>query len=295
MEKMDIWRLIRPLQWLKNLFVYLPMFFGGYLFNGTMWIVSTLAFIAFSLMASAIYCINDIKDVKSDREHPEKMKRPIASGKVSITSAWILCLLLITGSEAICMFALGPKALELTFVVNLYLVLNIAYCFGLKHISIVDVLIIAVGFVLRLVAGGVSCGIELSPWIVLMTFLLTLFMAFAKRRDDVIIRESTGVVTRKNTVGYSLPYLNLVLSMLAGVTMVCYIMYTVSPEVVERFNNPYIYASSIFVLAGLIRYLQIAIVKSKSGSPTKILLHDRFIQACCIMWILFFAAIIYVR
>lgn len=292
---MDILRLIRPFQWIKNLFVFMPMFFGGYLFNGTMWIESTMAFVAFSMMASAIYCINDIKDVKADREHPEKKKRPIASGKVSVTSAWILCLILVAGSEAICMFAIDQNSLELLLVVNLYLVMNIAYCFGLKRISIVDVLIIAIGFVLRLVAGGVSCGIELSPWIVLMTFLLALFMAFAKRRDDVIIRESTGIVTRKNTIGYSLPYLNLILGMLAGVTMVCYIMYTVSPEVVERFNNSYIYASSIFVLAGIIRYLQIAIVNSKSGSPTKILLHDRFIQACCIMWVLFFVIIIYVR
>lgn len=292
---MDILRLIRPFQWIKNIFVYIPLFFGGYLFNGAMWIESTLAFIAFSLMASAIYCINDIKDVKSDKEHPEKKKRPIASGNISITAAWIMSLILVTGSEIICMFAVDQNPLDLVIVINLYLVLNIAYCFGLKRISIVDVLIIASGFVLRLVAGGVSCGIELSPWIVLMTFLLALFMAFAKRRDDVIIRESTGLVTRRNTVGYTLPYLNLILGMLAGVTMVCYIMYTVSPEVIERFNNPYIYASSIFVLAGIIRYLQIAIVNSKSGSPTKILLHDRFIQACCIMWVLFFAVIIYVR
>ncbi len=126
-----------------------------------------------------------------------------------------------------------------------------------------------------------------------MTFLLALFLAFAKRRNDVTIYENTGVKTRKNIARYNLPFLNQAIGIVASITMVCYIMYTVSPEVVARFDNSYLYLSSIFVLAGLIRYLHITIVDSKSGSPTRILMNDRFIQATILGWILTFVIIIY--
>lgn len=289
----DIIRLIRPAQWVKNLFVFLPLFFGGRMLSGDAWANAGIAFAAFSLMASAIYCLNDIRDAETDRQHPEKRRRPLASGAVPVYVAWIVMILLVAGSECICWMALGDVDSRVGAVINIYLILNIAYSLRLKQVAIIDVFIIALGFVLRLLAGGVACHIPLSPWIVLMTFLLALFLAFAKRRDDVIIRERDGVVTRKTTHNYNLEFMNSVLCILASITMVCYMMYTVQPEVTARMGNNYIYISSILVLAGLIRYLQLAIVDEKSGDPTKILLHDKFIQLCCVLWILFFVLIIY--
>ena len=171
--------------------------------------------------------------------------------------------------------------------------MNIAYCIKLKQIAIVDVFIIAVGFVLRILVGGFATGIYLSHWIVLMTFLLALFLAFAKRRDDVVMYEDSGVKMRKNVNRYNLAFMNQLIAVVACLTMVCYIMYTVSPEVIERFHSSYIYVTSIFVLAGIIRYLQLTIVDVKSGSPTKVLLKDHFVLACIVGWIVTFVIILY--
>jgi 4-hydroxybenzoate polyprenyltransferase len=171
--------------------------------------------------------------------------------------------------------------------------MNIAYCVWLKHKPIIDVFIIAVGFVLRIFVGGVATGIALTHWLVLMTFLLALFLAFSKRRDDVVMFETQGKVSRKNVVRYNLDFMNQVIGIIASITMVCYIMYTVSPEVIERFHTSRLYLTSVFVLAGIIRYLQVTIVDVKSGSPTKVLMHDKFIQICVVAWVLSFILIIY--
>jgi len=178
-------------------------------------------------------------------------------------------------------------------LISFYYVMNIAYCVRLKQYAIIDVIIVSLGFVLRIWVGGVAAGISLSEWVIIMTFLLALFLAFAKRRDDVILYENTGVSQRKNTNRYSLDFMNQVITVIAATTIVSYIMYTLSREVVERFGSRYIYFTAIFVLMGIIRYLQITIVDSKSGSPTKVLLRDRFIQCCIVGWIGLFIVIIY--
>jgi 4-hydroxybenzoate polyprenyltransferase len=155
------------------------------------------------------------------------------------------------------------------------------------------VFIIALGFVLRILMGGVATGIYISHWIILMTFLLALFLAFAKRRDDVAIYETSGVKARKNIDRYNLDFMNQAITVVASVTMVCYIMYTVSEDVVARMGSHYVYVTAIFVLAGIIRYLQVTIVDVKSGSPTRVLMKDRFVQACVAGWLLTFAIILY--
>ena len=178
-------------------------------------------------------------------------------------------------------------------VIVSYFVLNIAYCVKLKHYAIVDVFIIATGFVLRLFAGAFAGNVPLSHWIVLMTFLLALFLAFAKRRDDVVSYENTGVLARRNINRYNLAFMNQALSVISAVTLVAYILYCVSPEVRVRVGSEYLYLTSIFVLAGIIRYLQISIVDLKSGSPTKVLLRDRFIQGCVLLWMASFLFLLY--
>jgi decaprenyl-phosphate phosphoribosyltransferase len=306
-------QLIRPSQWIKNFFVFAPVLFGGALLDVHALLAGVVAFFSFSFAASSIYCFNDIHDVADDRRHPEKCHRPVASGAVSVAQAY--------GVMAIT-FALGvlltfllpflahlpaagllpadgvarhePSCVSPTlYVVVFYWLLNLAYCVKLKQYAIIDVCVVAFGFVLRMLAGGEAAGIGLSHWIVLMTFLITLFMAFAKRRDDVLRMERTGEAPRKNTNRYNATFLDQALTITASVTLVCYIMYTVSPEVMRNFHSDKLYLTSIFVLVGLLRYIQIAVVDKRSGDPTKVVLRDRFVQLDVLAWLVAFVLIIY--
>lgn len=287
-------RLIRPQQWIKNGFVFLPIFFGRSLFDAQVWVDAVITFLAFCAISSAVYCMNDIRDVESDRCHPRKCKRPVAAGEVSVPQAWITFAILVLVSSGLAWFCLERVAgLCVCLILLTYLVINIAYTLGLKNVSILDVFIISLGFVLRLAAGGVAENISLTPWIVLMTFLLTLFLAFAKRRDDVILLEQSGQLPRASVKNYNLQFMDATLGILASVTIVCYIMFCVSPEVVTRIGSDYVYVSSIFVIAGILRYLQIAIVNKGSGSPTEALIHDRFLLICIVLWVVFFFLILY--
>ena len=290
----SILRLTRPKQWIKNMFVFIPMFFGGELFDlHSVWL-AVLTFFAFSLVASSIYCYNDIVDIDADRNHPVKCMRPIASGEVSIRLGYILMTLTFCLGMGI-LLLLPPEVMsQVMAVIVFYYVLNLAYCSKLKQFAILDVCIVAFGFVLRILAGGFACELALSNWIVIMTFLLTLFMSFAKRRDDVLRMNSTGEAPRKNTVRYNLTFINQAITITASVTLVCYIMYCVSPEVSERFDTPYLYLTFVFVLLGLLRYIQIAVVDEKSGDPNKIILRDHFSQIIVVAWLLSFLLMIYV-
>ena len=284
--------LIRPQHWIKNGFVLIPMFFGGRLLNADDVIASVVTFFAFSFAASAIYCFNDIVDVDADRRHPVKCHRPIASGAVSVPTAYALMAVLALLS-ALLLFFLPQRAGETAGIVAFYFLLNMAYCLWLKRHAIIDVCTVAFGFVLRILAGGMACDVAVSNWLVLMTFLLALFLSFAKRRDDVLRMNETGEPPRRNTIRYNITFVNQAITVTGTVTLVCYIMYTVSPEVVSRFHAPYLYLTSIFVLVGLLRYMQLTVVDEVSGDPTKILLRDRFTQAIVVAWIMVFLLIIY--
>lgn len=285
-------RIVRPRQWVKNFFVFIPLFFGGQMSNTALLLDALTTFIAFSLAASSIYCLNDIVDVEADRQHPVKCHRPIASGQVSVSAAYALMAIMLILSMTVCPMLKG-RSMAVEAVVLGYWIMNIAYCVWLKNFAIIDVCLIAFGFVLRILAGGLATGIEPSNWLVLMTFLLTLFLSFAKRRDDVLRMEATGKPPRKNTIRYNLTFINQAITISASITLVCYIMYTVSPEVTARFNSHYIYLTTIFVLVGLLRYIQIAVVDKQSGDPTKIILRDRFTQLVVLAWMASFLFIIY--
>ncbi len=285
--------LLRPQQWVKNMFIFLPLFFHGDLANIPMLLNAVIAFFCYSFAASSIYCFNDIYDVEADRKHPKKCERPIASGAVSITQAYGLMAVMLGLSLLLSYFALGDTGMYVVGVICFYYMMNIAYCVKLKQIALVDVFIIAIGFVLRVILGGVVNGIMLSHWIVLMTFLLALFLAFAKRRDDVVLYQETGVLPRKNVNRYNLDFMNQALTIVSAVTLVAYVMYTVSDDVMRQFGSHYIYITTVFVLAGILRYMQITIVDVKSGSPTKVLMRDRFVQLCIVGWIASFLIVIY--
>ena len=287
----DALLLLRPHQWLKNLFVFLPLFFGGHLLETVYLRPAVLVFLAYCFAASGVYCLNDIHDAVSDRLHPKKRHRPIASGAVSRVRGYVLMLVCFATSFAV--IALGRIHIAAASIIVLYIAMNTAYCLILKHVALLDVFVIALGFVLRILAGGLATGISLSHWIVLMTFLLSLFLAFAKRRDDMLIYESGGAAVRDTLHRYSLSFINQAIAIVARVTIVCYIMYTVSPDVTERLHSIHAYATSLFVLAGIIRYLQLTIVDAKSGSPTEVLLKDRFIHVCIAGWVALFVIILY--
>ena len=285
-------KVARPTHWIKNLFVFLPVFFGGGLLNTAGAVSATLTFLSFSLAASAIYCLNDIIDVEADRAHPVKCKRPIASGAITIPQAYGMMALSIFISIVL-MFLLPEGHTNAIIVIIAYFVINVAYCLRFKEYAIIDVCIIASGFVLRILAGGYATGVQLSKWIVLMTFLLTLFLAFAKRRDDVLRMNTTGQAPRANTSRYNLTFINQAITITAGVMLVCYVMYTVSPEIIAQFATDKLYLTSILVILAILRYLQISFVDEKSGDPVKVALSDRATQLILLAWLLSFLVIIY--
>ena len=286
-------QLIRPHQWIKNLIVLLPVFFGGALLRWNAVYAGLITTLAFSLTASSIYCLNDIIDINDDRQHPVKRNRPLASGAVSIVRGYILMGLMFILSMT-STFLLPSHQVETASVILFYWLLNIAYCLRLKRYAIIDVCIVAFGFVLRILAGGYATNIQLSKWIALMTFLLMLFLSFAKRRDDVVRMNETGHAPRQNTIRYNLTFINQAITITASVTLVCYIMYTMSPETIQNFHTDYLYLTSVFVLLGLLRYIQISVVDKKSGDPTKVMIHDRFMQLTVLAFGLTFLFIIYV-
>lgn len=281
-------KLIRPHQWIKNGFLFLPLFFGLHLRDKEIVFHTIIAALAFSFVASAIYVLNDLMDIEEDRNHPTKKDRPLAAGTVTPNQAKVLFgLLLLIGLPA--MFWLNREAGYLTLV---YLGMNLAYSFKLKHIPILDISIIAIGFVLRLFIGSEVGDIPLSRWIILMSFLLALFLAFAKRRDDVLLA-NLGKEVRKSIDGYSLEFCNGGMIMMASVTVVAYISYCTSPEVMERLGSGRVYITVFFVILGILRYMQIAFVEGKSGSPTRLMLRDLFLQLTILGWVISFVVIIY--
>ena len=276
-------QLMRPHQYIKNTFIFLPLFFALKIDDLNLLANATIAFIAFSLVASSIYILNDYHDIEEDQKHPKKKNRPLASGAISKKEGiWIMLSLLLAGS-----LLMLYVSLQAFFIMWVYVGMNVAYSFYLKHIAILDVVTIAIGFVLRLFVGSAATDIPLSMWIVIMTFLLALFMALAKRRDDVLIFLDTGKKMRKVIDGYNLQFLDIAMAIMASVVIVAYIIYTTTTQ------TEYLYLTSLFVIIGIMRYLQIAFVLQDSGSPTKIVLRDRFMQLTIAGWFMSFAWILY--
>ncbi|HWV69131.1 decaprenyl-phosphate phosphoribosyltransferase [Chitinophaga sp.] len=281
--------LLRPKHWVKNAFLFIPLFFAGEIFNTSKLLDLAVAFCAFSLIASSIYILNDYRDIEADQQHPVKCKRPLASGSISKPAALALFVICIFAGYALGILV-GQK---FVFVLSTYFVLNLLYCLGLKDISILDILILSTGFVLRVKAGGVAAKLAISEWLVIMVFLLALFMAIAKRRDDILIKMDSGKEMRKAAKGYNLDFLNVMLALVSAVIIVSYLMYTISPETQARFHTYRLYYTTLFVIGGLLRYLQITYVENSTGSPTKILYKDRFIQLTILLWVLSFYVLIY--
>jgi 4-hydroxybenzoate polyprenyltransferase len=285
-------KLIRAHQWIKNSFIFLPIFFAVKMENVDLLVRTALVAIGFSLVASAIYIFNDWRDIEEDRQHPEKKKRPLASGAIKVPVALTLMNALAIGGSVL-IFVVQPEAFYFTMV---YVAMNLAYSLYLKRVALLDITIIAIGFVLRLKVGATVGGAdtELSMWAILITFLLALFLALAKRRDDVVLAQA-GTQVRKSIKGYNLEFINGAMMIMASVTVVAYISYTISDEVTSRFENKNLYLTVFWVILGILRYMQITFVLGKSGSPTKVLLRDVFLQVILVGWIATFVYLLYLH
>ena len=284
-------KLLRPKDWAKNLFLFLPLFFGGKLFEIPRLELLFAAFFAFCFVASTVYIVNDYRDIEDDRKHPKKRLRPLASGAVNPTAALVIAAFLLIIGFTLAYFA--DTRFRFISILGFYFLLNMGYSFGLKNIPILDILIVAIGFSLRVKSGGYVTDIDVSPWLNLMVLLLALFMAIAKRRDDIILKMETGADMRKAVKGYNVDFLNTMLAMFSAIIIMTYIMYCVSPITTARTGTYHLYYTAIFVIAGLMRYLQITLVQNKAGSPTEILYKDRFIQITLLLWVAGFAALLY--
>ena len=284
-------RQLRVAHWVKNATVLLPAFFAGRLLGlgaglgGQL----ALAFGALSLLSSFIYLINDLVDVAADRQHPLKRHRPYASGFFSKKQVLLLaaaCLLAGLG----CVLALRGAS---RLVPLGYLALNMLYCFSLKQLPLVDVTCISAGFVLRLVAGGLATAVPLSHWIVIMGFLLAFSMALAKRRDDLVLGDGPGLTFRAAQAGYTRQFIDVAKGVSFAVTLVAYLLYTLSPEVQQRLGSPYVYVTALPVFLGIMRYLQLSIVQEVAGSPVRRLFGDPFLLLTVLTWLGLFYYLIY--
>ena len=289
-------KLLRVEQWVKNLFVFIPLFFSGKIFETTQLFETIFSCIIFSFTASSIYVINDYSDIESDRVHPEKCRRPLASGAISVGRAKLVLVGLVISTIGLIISlsdVFGYNVLKFGAVISSYFVMNLAYTFRLKHIAIVDISIIAVGFVLRVLAGGYATGIVVSQWAIILTFVLALVLAVGKRRGELVNTQLSGN-TRKALDGYNIQFADIVLSISVTLAIVSYIMFVISPETQKEFTNKVFY-TFIFVIFAFLRYLQQTLVYNRTESPTKMIYKDRYIQVVLALWGFAFLILIYFK
>lgn len=290
MAPKHILALIRPEHWVKNLFLFIPAFFGSRLFEAAILKQTLLGFFAFSAVASAVYVLNDLVDAPHDRNHPDKKRRPIASGAINTRQGIAILVFLLAGGTALASFLNG----DLLIFSLLYFIVNVFYSFSLKHIAIIDISLIGIGFLLRVFAGGAVANVEVSHWLIVLTFLLALILGLAKRRGEYLV-ETKGHTFRKALEGYNLPFLDVSMVVCSTVAIVAYLMYCFSPEVTERIGSNRIFFTAFFVIVGILRYLQLTMVYNKTESPTRALLRDGFLQIVLLGWIGAFAWLLYLK
>ncbi|MEM9383264.1 MAG: decaprenyl-phosphate phosphoribosyltransferase [Planctomycetota bacterium] len=279
MKPAALFRALRPHQWVKNVFVLAALVFalgeaGSEAASETERILRVLlAAAAFCLGASAIYLVNDIVDVESDRKHPEKSKRPIAAGEVSIPAARGMSVVCVVGALGLAHLATPPGGDSVMLVVGLYMVSNLLYSLRLKQIAIVDAFLIALGFMLRVIAGAYAAAAPISHWLLLATLFLALFLAFCKRRAEMDLLGTDAASHRKNLGQYTPEFLDQATGVLAACAIITYAMYTVDEETAAKFGeNNHLVWTVPFVVFGLFRYLLIVTRKEGGGSPTRMLL-----------------------
>src|SRR5918997_2439416 len=277
-------RLIRPKQWTKNGFVLAAVVFAHEALVISSVTKALLAFVAFCALSGAVYAANDVLDVEEDRKHPRKRQRPVASGEISPRSALVFAIVL------------GAAGLGLGFSVGLgvglagaaYLALQAVYTTTLKHTAILDVMSISAGFVIRALAGVAAVGSPISPWLIVCTALLTLFLGFSKRRHELASLGEGATIHRRNLADYSVPLLDEMMNIMISATIIAYVLYTFF-----SYKNYYMMASIPFVFYGVFRYM-LLVHRNGGGNPDTLLLRDRPLQIALLLWLVVVGTIIYV-
>ena len=279
-------KLIRPFHWVKNLLIFVPLFFGGQLFNGNKFFLSVLGFIAFSFIASSVYIINDIQDADKDRKHPKKRFRPIASGKISKQHACIFLVMLLVVSFLIMIYLTKVNHnswASFGFPIA-YLIMNIAYSNGLKNIPLVDVVIIAIGFVIRLLYGGVLVNITISDSLLLTVISASMFLGFGKRRNEL----KKGTSTRKVLRAYSMDFLNKIMYVFIGLTLMFYSLWSINGSVWLIYTSPL----AMIIVAD---YCLIIESGSSDGDPAEVLKHSKSLMALLVLFVLLLLLCLYIK
>ncbi len=286
----EILKLIRVKQWIKNFFVFGPIIFSRHLFDMQYVYSAFIAFLCFCLLSSSIYVINDIVDRNIDKLHPEKKNRPIASGKISVGTGIVIISVLIIAALYLNSF-LG----KMFWLASLsYCVLNIFYSFWFKQIVLLDVFSIAGGFMLRVMGGAMAINVIASPWLIICTLFVSLFLGFAKRRSELVTMNSIkGGITRKVLSDYDIPFLDIMLMITASGMAISYSLYTVSERTIKELHTENLIYSTVFVLYGIFRYLYLLFKKNLGEDTAQVLLKDIPIMINILIWILTCIVILY--
>ncbi len=285
---------LRVKQWIKNLLIFAPLFFSFNLFNVKDISYTVLTFISFSLAASFIYIINDITDKEKDKLHPRKKLRPIPSGKLSIKNAYTIAFLLLFSSIGILIYLDIPYLIS---IIASYILLNISYAYYLKNISIIDCISISIGFELRIIAGCIAINVVPSDFILIVTFFLALMLAFIKRKGELNSLTSDSVNHRVVLKYYTNSLLDKFIFASASITILGYLFYSIDDDVVAKLGNDYLKYSVVFVVYGILRFIQLTEIDiyNREGDPTTLIYKDRPIQIALLGWILFVAFCLYVK
>lgn len=281
---------LRPHQWVKNAFVLAPLIFSGQMLLLQSTVISSLiAFFGFSLCASGIYLINDTVDYKRDQSHPKKKLRPIASGAVRRSTALVMSLLCLSSG-----ILLGSVLNTATvYTLCAYVLMNIAYSLGLKHLFLIDLFFIAFGFLLRVTVGAFAISVRLSPWLLLCTLFIALFLGLCKRRHERASLGEDAAKHRELLARYSLPFLDQLILITASATLMCYALYTIDPYVCGRLNTNGLLLTLPLVIFGIFRYLGLVYQRGEGGSPTQVVLRDRGIQAVLFLYLILCVTLIH--
>jgi 4-hydroxybenzoate polyprenyltransferase len=280
---------VRPGEWTKNLFVFAGLLFGQRLTDPIAVERAGIAFLIFCALAGVVYLVNDVADRERDRQHPRKRNRPIASGALSVPLALGTAAVLATA-------ALGAAwwlGRDFGVVASAYVLLLVLYSGPLKHVVIIDVLTIAIGFVLRVVAGAVAIEVPISQWLLICTILLALFLALSKRRHEIVLLADGAIGHRRILEEYSPYLLDQMIGVVTASTLMAYVLYATSHETAERFGTSLLGLTIPFPLYGIFRYLYLVHRKEGGGSPAELLLNDRPLLACVALWAIAVAVIIY--
>jgi 4-hydroxybenzoate polyprenyltransferase len=256
----------------------MALVFAGELFHGTAFLRVTLAFLLFTAVSGSVYLLNDLLDAEQDRQHPKKRSRPIASGALPTGVARVAMVTLAVGGLA-ASFALRPM---FGIALTAYLLLQIAYCYSLKHIVLLDVFVLAAGFVLRVVGGALVINVHISHWLLLCSLQLALFLGFGKRRQELVLLGGDATRHRAILDEYSLPFLDQMITIVAGITIVCYSVYSVESD--TALHHPHLWITVPFVIYGVFRYLYLVYQRGWGGAPDEVLLKDRTLQVTMLLW-----------